>query len=251
VDRAYPQAGTGAAPVSIRLDKMPTRTRSFSGGNYTSLDLDYSGVADGTAVFGDDFKYTVVAADGSQWTSPWQSLEEHFVPGQEDQRAGVTLMMRPEEYERFERGPVTLRITFALSRYQADAVMNTVFPETEAAIPGIGICAPQPGRRQSLYCRAPLGGPKLTRMTVDWSRISCDSPQAAGNAPEHGDQWLTQDGPAFILNSVWTRDMWFGDEKDHVCPGSPVTVTHYHPLDRTQMEITLQNIVLPGRVDPT
>ena len=54
--------------------------------------------------------------------------------------------------------------------------------------------------------------------------------------------------------------MWFGgDEGDlvrnqqkiHVCPGSPLTVTHYHPIGRTQMEVTFPNLVLPGRVDPT
>lgn len=253
VDRAYPRPGSGAAPVNIRLDKQPTATRSFAGEDYTNFALDYSGVAAGTALFGDDFKFTIVGADGSQWTSPWQSIEDRFVPGQGEQREGLNLMMRPEVYERYKQGPVTLRITFALTRYQADAVMNTVYPERETAIPGIGMCAPQRTRTQSLYCRAPLGGPQLTRMTVDWSSIPCELPQPTSDAASHGDQWLVRDGPTFFLNSVWNMDLWFGDERSHthVCPGSPLTVTHYHPLDRTQMEVTFQNVVLPGRVDPT
>ena len=36
-----------------------------------------------------------------------------------------------------------------------------------------------------------------------------------------------------------------------MCPGSPLTVTQYHLVDRTQTGFTLTNFVLPAYVQPT
>ena len=86
---------------------------------------------------------------------------------------------------------------------------------------------------------------------------ACDDPQPMGDAVKHGDMWLRAGRPSFF--SVWNSDLSWrrsgglgaGTAEIHVCPGSPLTVTHYHLIDRMQEEVTFQNVVLPERVDPT
>jgi hypothetical protein len=74
VDRAYPQPGAAsAAPFSVEIAPRSVRTveaRSWEGQDYIDFPVGYSGVAEGYAVVTADFKFTLTAADGSQWTSP-------------------------------------------------------------------------------------------------------------------------------------------------------------------------------------
>ena len=114
----------------------PVEARTWEGEDYIDLPVQYSGVAEGTAVFADDFKFSITAADGSQWSSPWQHIQERNLPG--IHYAGLSLMIDPALYERFKTAPVTLRITLAVSRYQSDTVTKMAFPSGDATIPGIG-----------------------------------------------------------------------------------------------------------------
>ena len=254
VDRAYPQPGAAsAAPFSVELAPGPNRpidARSYEGQDYIDLPLRYSGVAEGYVVDAADFKFTLTAADGSQWTSPWQHTQD---PIRSSGTGGLSLQLSPALYDRFKSGPVTLHITYALSRYQADAVTTIPFPAGDVAVPGLGICKVESGYMGALISRSALRDPRLTYFTTMWTNAPCsDSPALSGATPEVG-SWYQPGNSDFSLTSVWLFRAYFYRDggEGHVCPGSPLTVTQYHLVDRTQTGVTFTNFVLPAYVQPT
>jgi hypothetical protein len=114
VDRAYPQPSAASAPVMVATlvvdPHWQSHVRSWQGDDFVGLRLEYSGIADGYALSPDNFKFTLTAADGYQWTSPWQSLNDTdtFLPG--TRRTGLDLKLSPAVYDRFKSAPVTLHI---------------------------------------------------------------------------------------------------------------------------------------------
>ncbi len=257
VDRAYPQPSAGsAAPLIIRsipTAAHPVEARFWDKEDYIDLPVKYSGVADGTAVFGDDMKFTITATDGSRWSSPWQAIQERILSG--SQYAEVHLMVSPEIYDRFKQRPVTLQVTFAVRRYQSDTVTRVPFPMHETAIAGLGICAWKYEGPAILNCRAALHETALMHVAVQWSTANCTELRTLANTIAETDDWIEPYGPEFSLVSVWDRSMMFGygagDARGRVCEGNPMTVTQYHLVNRTQSDMTLTNIQLPVEVHPT
>jgi hypothetical protein len=253
VDRAYPQPGAAsAAPFSVEVAPKPGRpiqARSYEGADYIDLPLRYSGVAEGYAVDTADFKFTLTAADGSQWTSPWQQTQNYI---RSSGTGGLSLQLSPALYDRFKSGPVTLHITYALNRYQADAVTTIPFPTGDVAVRGLGICKVESGYIGVLLCRSALRDPRLTYFTTMWTNAPCSDLAASSATPEVG-SWYEPGNSDFSLISVWIFRAYFYRDGGggHVCPGSPLTVTQYHLVDRTQTGFTLTNFVLPAYVQPT
>ena len=258
VNRAYPAASAAAAaPISITnipSNFHPNEARSWEGEDYIDLPMRYADVANGTAVFAEDFKFSITAADGSQWSSPWQSIQERTV--NKAHSSGVSLMIRPEMYERFKTAPVTLRITYAVSLYQSDTVTQTTFPAGDAAIPVIGFSSS--GLSNTLLCRT-AQQPRLTEVTVLWSHEPCSNMHPSPASTAESDAWIepaSRTTPVLIPLRTW-RSFFYREFEGsdyahwHVCPGSPLTLTQYHLAGRTQTSVTLTNFVLPANVVPT
>jgi hypothetical protein len=257
VDDAYPLPASGAAPLvdilSMPTPAYPLQARSWDGQDYIDMPAQYSGVAEGTAVIFDDVRFTLTSVDGSSWTSPWQKMDQRILPG--THFAGLHLpAISPTIYDKFKTGPLTLKVTFATSRYQADIVANSVYPKVaaEVAVPGVGICTAAAYYPAWLHCRAPLRQPRLTYATVSWSTTPCSAQMGATGV---ANAWFDRELQGPFLASVWDRDIWFspiGDERHgQVCPGSPMKVTQYRLLDRARTDFILQNFVLPANVSAT
>jgi hypothetical protein len=259
VDRAYPRPSAEVAPpVSFALTPSaarPIEARSYEGWDYIDLPFRFSGVAEGYAVVTADMKFTLTAADGSQWTSPWQQTHDHIGPS--GHGSILSLQLSPSLYDRFKSGPVTLKIAFALSRYQADTVTTMPFPTRDQAVPGVGICSAEWGF--GLICRS-ARDPRLTYVTAAWANAPCSNSPSPSAATRHGAGWYEPQNIDFALTSVWTPHLYFSggdDDEDgnryrwRVCPGSPLTVTQYHLVDRTQTDFNFTNFALPAEVRPT
>jgi hypothetical protein len=268
VDTAYPQQAAGAvAPVSITLSRSstdrtmsptaedPVQTRSRDGEYFMSLPLKFTGVAAGSAVFTNDLRLTLTAADGTEWSSPWQATLERILPGTHLPR--IELIIPPDVYNRFKAAPVTLRVDFAISRYQAGTVTQLPFPSGDVAVPGIGFCAPQRWGLTALECRSAIDQPPLTYIAATWRKGACEDGAPPPDAVTEGYSWLEPQGPDFSIVSVRSLFMWFrgtGSEEEpqgkgwRICPGTPLTLTQYHLADRTQASVTSQNFVLPRKV---
>jgi hypothetical protein len=264
VDKGYPALAAGAAPVMtvthIPSSHFPDKARTWEGEDYIDLPIDFSGVADGYAVITDDFRFTITAADGFEWASPWQEGRERLLPG--DHGAHASLMIKPALYDRFKAGPVTLRIEYAVSRYQADSVTKMVIPAGEAAVPGLGICARQSWGLSGLQCRSALHQPGVAYVETTWTKGACsDTPEATTMAYswfEPESSYATYRTPLwmdFRLTAVRTSFLWFRNfEEDdrpgressrHICPGNPMMVTQFRLAGRTRAELTLNSFVLP------
>jgi hypothetical protein len=260
VDEAYPQPAAGAsAPMTLSFaptSQHPANTRIWDGENHLYLPVHYAGLADGTAIVEDDVEFTITAADGSQWSSSWQKETNHILP---DKQGGtIELKMKPEVYDRFKSGPVTLHVTFAVSRYQADSVTHMAYPAGDAAIPGIGFCTPQTYQLPNLHCRTAIDVPRMTYIRVMWSKGGCSDPAHLFEPSAMGDSWTGPSGFDSSLALVKSSNFWMGyqpteeEQKQHlpwrICPGSPLTLTTYHSLGAGRMDLTLTNFVLPADI---
>lgn len=255
VDKAYPQPAAGAVPVvtvaHVPSREFPDKARMWEGEDYIDLPIRFSGVADGYAVFTEDFRFTITAADGTGWTSPWQETRDRLLPG--DHGAHASLMIKPEMYDRFKGAPVTLRVEYAVSRYQADAVTTLATPAGDAVVPGLGICERQFWGMSGLECRTAVHQPRLAYVEMTWTKGECT------NATEKGYSWFEPQAMDFSLTTVRNEFMWFrnfdGEGRSgwdgnpwQICPGSPMTLTQFRMVDRTRADLTVANFVLPAKV---
>ncbi len=259
VGRAYPRPNSAAPPVLIALApdaNHPIKARSSRGQDYIDLWIQYSGVPEGYAVFSDNVQFTLIAADGQQWTSPWQGNDDHILPGVH--HAELSLALSPAVYDRFKSGPVTLRITSALTRLQAGMVTAIGYPSSDVPVAGIGFCSAAPKSGWDLRCRSAVSDPNLTRVTALWSKALCSGPPPPPEDTLLGSTWIgLHPGPIeSVLSPVLTQNIDFSnsrvrnrydgsDDSWHLCPGTPLTFTQYNVADRTQSDITIPDFHLP------
>jgi hypothetical protein len=255
VDRAYGKAGT-PMPISIRFaptSAHPAKTNLWDGTEHIYLPVHYAGIPDGQAIFEDDVRFTITAADGRRWSSPWQAGSDHLLPDQAD--GTLQLNMKPDVYKQFQSGPVTLQISFAMTRYQADWVRQMAYPSADAAIPGVGFCTPKSYQEPNLVCRAAIDGPRLTHVAAMWAKSGCSDPSHLFEPTAKGSAWIGSPGFDTHLATVWTQNLFLSvqqtDEERRqnlpwqICPGSPLTLTTYHWFGAGEVELTLTNFVLP------
>ena len=269
VEKAYAQSKAAAAPMTVTFApsaKHPAEARIWDRKIYIDLPVRYSGVAEGYAAFADDYRFTIIAANGEQWTSPWEEMRARSLPGQ--QGGHLSLMLSPAVFDRFKSGPVTLRVEFAVSRYQAGSVTRMGFPAGDAAIPGIGRCTPGTDRygliheSPHLMCRSAIDEPSLTYATAIVSSVACngstdDTEGETGPViTTENAYWVSPEDINFGLSAVWTHFIYFlGKEgidgpdlhggRWHLCPGSPMTFTPYRLVDRTRTSLTIADFRFP------
>jgi hypothetical protein len=272
VNRYYPPpVSASAAPFQLQL--APDPIRQVAGGLMEADDrrdveipLLVEGVADGFVIQIDNVRATITGADGTSWTSAWQAIYNHRLqPGSD--RTMIDVGIDRAVYQRLQSQPVTVRLSLALTRLRAGTVTKIVMSAGDIRVPEFGICSESPNMEFrndsiSLYCRSALHQPELAHVSVLWSDQPCSSTQPTLDHRALADSWagdLNPDPAEFGITSVWTPYLYFinasfhngmpdvGSKHWRLCPGSPLTVTQYRLVDRTQMNLTLQNIILPIR----
>jgi hypothetical protein len=272
VDRAYPQPSAASTPpmvASLDVDPhWPPAARSWQGDDFIDLGIQYSGIADGYVLDADNFKFSLTAADGDQWTSPWQAFRGTYLPGTHS--AGLNLKLSQATYDRFKSAPVTMHITLALTRLQSDTVTQIPTPSHTTFIPGIGFCSPMynradPSELSTFACRSALRRPRRTYGTTLWSSAPCSSTPPPPEATVPGTMWIGTPDSGDLLSRIASAInpvpvTFFAlritthvsdDSRWSLCPGIPITLTQYHIVDRTQSDITIPNFQLPANVTQT
>jgi hypothetical protein len=220
-----------------------------------------SGVADGHAAVPVAFKASLEAAGGLRWESLWQVVyNERYFPGISD--STMSFRIRQAVYDRFKSKAVTLHLTFAVDEVKLVATRSMPLSTSEFFVSGFGVCTPQsPWFKRApeitgITCRSAMRQPQLTYVTVNWTDADCsvaDSEKVLGSA------WagsLETDPAEFGITSVWETPLSLSNNWGtyhegetpylrHICPGSPVTFSTYDRVERTQVELTIQNFRLP------
>jgi hypothetical protein len=267
VDRGYPVSAKPHMQMSFAPDadhvvkaSTPIRTQEV----WVEVPLRFSGVEDGYAAVTRNIRFSMTAADGSQWTSPWNMMEARSLPG--SQAVPVNIRMPRAVFDRFKSAPVILHLAFAINRMQADANSTMPLPDGEFMAPGVGFCTAQfewtgmhwPG----LSCRSALHQPRLTHATLEWTNGPCSGSQPPAENVRQGDAWLGSADVGntdfefsgvsnFQVNFMTMGPGDFGNIRSHrlhFCPGTPLTITQYHLVDRSQAELTIPGFQLPANV---
>ena len=270
MNRAYPPlAANATAPVQLQYLPDSTHAASTNTTNDAKeleiyIPLHSSGVAPGYTTRLEGVKATIDAPDGSHWESPWQAVYNQYLLS-DTEETFVRFRIRRAVYDKFKTLPVTLRLSFALTRAKADTEIQVPLPAHDFFVAGFGMCSPRPGwlNRPSeiaaVACRAALRQPDLSYVSVLWSEQPCSTAQSNSSSGVLGATWagsFEQDPADFGITSVWNTPLnfsnsWAGYRQGttgiprHLCVGLPITFTRYRLDGRSQTAILLQDFHMP------
>jgi hypothetical protein len=268
IDHDYPKLSADASPIQLAYgvdEKHPIvvfRGRNSSGALIAGarIPLHVSEIAEGTALSIDHRIVTIEAPDGFRWSTEarFNSIGQYDLPGNrvpdDVEREQATFEIPYALYERIKTGPVTVRITLALTQLQATNSVRATLPTHDVAVPGFGLCEVEIKGYGTLQCRRALRGPQLTNVRVGWSKTPCAVPEDE-HLLNHGLQWLGQldrEPAEFGIVPIQFLEVTYGwayqDPKfymEHVCTGAPITFTQYKYKGRSQVNLTIPNFYFP------
>ena len=264
IDLWYP-AAAGAGPMQVA---MPVKTQALyiqplvrvgtserPGMMYVQVPVDFSGVAEGRAVQVDDVKIAIDdASSGWHWTAPWWTSQPlRILPGKH--RGQVEIMLSKEQLKRFVAGPGTMQVMLAVTELQAGTdTAVAIWPGDDLVAPGFGVCnTGELNRFNQLICRSAMGLPPLTRVSATWYPKECAPQERMPNAPLTAATWAGSLQASSARESLSTVETvlvnLYPDWHDGydlyrtvglpLCPGTVVNFTHYNPIGRTRVSVTL------------
>ncbi len=263
--RYPPVANASGAPVQLSYDDVSgdqslagheTRGANTAEGLITiKFPIRMNGIADGGAIVFNEAKVSLVAANGAHWTSGWQG-QAQWVRRPEDDLWVAEMIVPTKVFDKFEGPPVNLQLDVALTELKAGGVTQIIMPKPmkEIAVPDFGICAPQSGDfpdAVSLRCRF-AWQPPFAHLSTRWFDEPCVAAKKANDPGIEGAGWVgsidrTKGWMFFPVASPYvdiSNSMRYDQRRPdprYLCPGTPVTFTHYVPVRRAQESLTIQN----------
>jgi hypothetical protein len=231
IDRAY--AGSVHAPMQVAMAPGKLVT-AWGPAGFIRVPLQYSGVPEGYAVQMLNARFTIIAADGTTWTSGWQ-VDTYRDPVVSATRyENLTLKMDAATLARFRRAPVTMRLTLAGDVLRSDDSFIVPYPHGSGEVPGLGICSTRPNN-PTLQCR------DVVRQDMFLSAIKAEGQCFRGRT-----MWLGHIGTnlAAELSPVETYVNFMLWSKNDPCYSSNMIVSPYHFQNRATTEITVSNVNL-------
>lgn len=213
-----------------------------------------SGVTDHSIVVVSGYRIWIGAPNGSKWNSGWESHGQTLFPDQKS--VDLSFLINKKFFERVQSGPVTARISLALTIYQDTNRKDFVTPSGEFLMSDVGFCSAQMSYTRELHCRSPLKTPSSLLITSDLSATTCpptlneskaQTPEIVRNWHEH-----SESGPAeFGLSPVKTFDLFLWSQHDSarptisgICPGTPLVISSPVLARRTRTELKLNGLRL-------
>lgn len=262
VARAYPPIRNGQqAPVELSLGPTVARTAETPEGVgeakevQVNIPLQVTGMAQGTVTVVDGTLFGIQAADGTRWSSGWQSNGSALWPDRE--RAGVGVEVPRKFFHRAEASSAKVHISLALTVYREENSRSIEVPRGEFQVPGVGICSTPPHSRVALLqCRAPMRRPAVIA-SIDTSTITC--PPTAGKPPLPPGVRITAEyfsgssGPAEMgISPIQTPALIFWNWVDvegkfsnlGICPGTPVAFSTPVIVERVRQEVEFNGLRL-------
>ena len=270
ISKSYPPVASSQQPMHLTFAPDETHKVALYGYDMKqkevtlALPFDISGISADRAVSLDNTSITIEAPNGRHWTSHWYgAFGQYYLPSAP--ATFISINVDRAFLDQVRSMPLNVTLSLAFTELQSEPTSQVSYVWGDFTVPGIGICS-SPQDRDSfnlLSCRAPLRQPHLAYLQTSWSTERCtdsgSQPSPSANTP--GSTWIgsTDSEPAeFSLAPVWHEALNAFmplDEPDPtpphrlrrklLCPGAPITITPYHPLARTQTQITIPNLKIP------
>jgi len=214
-----------------------------------------SGIAPGTAVKVDNVRAGFTAADGVRWVSHWQGVGHTWLPGETNGRVGLKISRA--FYDRMKDKPMTVEMSVAMTLLKRGNVTHLMLPAKKFELPGGSICRNTGVLGGDLSCLSPMRQPPLMLIGTRFTTEDC-SVVPPLNDGDPGMGWIgaldTQ--PAdFGLTSVWESTVWLeqlssgqSSARQHLCPGSQLSIAPYTVVSRNQQKIVSQPLTLKSLV---
>ena len=265
-DRTYPSVDHASdAPVQLSFDAGDHETPGYMRGEVNqppqplgkwiavNVPIHLSGIASGSAIIFNAMKVSMEAASGRHWDSDWQEQQgSAHRAGSDFWMAQFTLPTKI--FNEFSGAPVTVRLAVTMTEVKAGNTQEEQLPQPmqEFTVSGFGICASQKGDFKdavSVSCRFPWRAP-MTYVSARWFDGPCASVNKSADPGIEGDGWVgsinRMEGwlffPVVTPNISLSNSMQFQRNRQnwrHLCPGTPMTFTHYEPVRRAQESLTI------------
>jgi hypothetical protein len=216
-----------------------------------------AGVAPDAAVRMDNARVRFTSARGVRWVSYWQNANAIWLPGESS--GGVKLRISRSFYDRMKDTPVTVELSAALTLLKAAHVTRLTLPESRFELPGGSLCRVSGVWGNILSCLSPMRQPPLMLIGTRFTTEDC-SAAPPSNDGDAGVAWVgnSDTRPAdFGLTSVWETSGWFEQyssqrslNRQHLCPGSQLSIVPYKAVSRNQQRIVSQPLTLKSLVSP-
>jgi hypothetical protein len=138
-------------------------------------------------------------------------------------------------------------------------VTRLALSESRFELPGGSLCRVSGVWGNDLSCLSPMRQPPLTLIGTRFTTEDC-SAAPPSNDGDAGLAWVGNLGtqPAdFGLTSVWETSGWFERyssqrslDRQHLCPGSQLSIVPYKAVSRNQQRIVSQPLTLKSLVSP-
>lgn len=246
---AFRQSAAISSGAGAMADSVDTREFTIV------FPIAMSGIAPNTAVMMDDARVRFTSANGVRWTSHWQSVDATWLPGETNGTVG--LKINRSFYDRMKDTPVTVEMSVASTLLKAGTVTRLVLPANKFELPGGSVCRTAEKWASTFTCLSPMRQPRRMLIATRFSTEDCSASPPA-NDGDAGIGWVgsldTQ--PAdFGLTSVWEVPVWLqrfsssrSSPRQHLCPGSPISIVPYSVVSRNQQKIVSQLLNLKSLV---
>jgi hypothetical protein len=242
---------TKSPPLRVALDPAYAPSASVEEKDVRlNLPVSYADVDEKSAALVENVRFSLTAANGATWTSPWIDHRVQVLSNAPWDLLELT--MDTSTFDRFQYSPVALHVTFAITEVHATSITTVPIPAAAAVIPGLGICSSN-HNHSFLLCRSVVRQTPLTYVSETGSTTGdCTTGQPTASPVRGTWSGSTQrqlSYSAFNPISISTI-RWGGWEPENaphwrLCPDSPLTLTQYRVVDRTTVELVLPNFTLP------
>jgi hypothetical protein len=280
IRKAYPQVTSTQLPVQLTFAPDETHKIALFGYDLKQKDVsltlpfNVSGITAGKAISLDDTLISIDAPNGLHWTSHWQgAFGQYYLPS--IPTTMISINVDRAFLDQVKSMPLSVSISLALTELQSSETGQVSLVEGDFTVPGIGICSLPHVDDSSVnsgffssagpQCRSAMRQPPLAYVQTYWSKGRvCSDPQtqSPASADLFADTWLgsTDSAPADfslapisgVFMNLSNRFVALGqfprpspNEWWRLCPGTPLTITTYRPLTRTQTQITIPNLKIP------
>jgi hypothetical protein len=251
LEHFYP--ATDQFPSGADLNFAPSKNFDIavwggSGGHSeVAIPLRLSGQPDDLDFDANDVQLSIDAANGSHWTSRWESAYNARFDA-ESRSNMLSVTVDKAFLGLIRNNPVTLHLQIAFTELQAGKTTLLEAPDTgEHLIGDWGLCSYSTVARDAswqLSCKLPLRQPPLMRIGPGRFPDSCKM---------HTRAWLgtlDRDPADFGLTSVWTSNSSVGTEMvlnnaPPRCRDSDLRLTRYNLVRRFRYSVTIPNVTLP------